>query len=87
MREARNEIRWTCMAGGCLLVKSLVGRREEEEKMERMVYKEIWQVMIMETRRIGQEQKWRARKDLPLLTLQSSGMDRRHVITREHIEE
>jgi hypothetical protein len=51
MREARNEIRWTCMAGGCLLVKSLVGGREEEEKMERMVYKEIWQVMIMETRR------------------------------------
>jgi hypothetical protein len=38
------------MAGGCLLGKSLVGGREKEDRMERMVYREIWQVMIMETR-------------------------------------
>jgi hypothetical protein len=35
------------MSGGYPLGKSLVGKREEQ-KMERMIYKEIWQVMSME---------------------------------------
>ena len=69
------------MLSECLLLREL-GRKEGRgaDRKDDLKRQEKWQVMMMK-RRIGQEEKWGARKDLPLLTVQSSGLDRRHVIT------